>query len=71
MLSIKRTKELLNDKDVSDKKAEEIRDGFYVLTEIIFEKWRGERKRTEKSKGIRYLNIPRLLTQHCKIDETR
>lgn len=38
-ISIKRIKELLNDKSVSDKEAEEIRDSFRILAEIIFEKW--------------------------------
>jgi len=38
MLSIERTKELLNDPTLSDKEAEEIRDGLRDLAEIIYEK---------------------------------
>ncbi len=45
MLSIERTKQLINDPLLSDKEAEEIRDGFRALAEIIFETWREEKKR--------------------------
>jgi hypothetical protein len=51
MLSLERTKELLNDPRLSDKEIQEIRDGFYLLAEIIFEKWR-EEKKTDKTKSI-------------------
>jgi len=40
MLSIERVKELLNDQNISDQKAREIRDDFRSLAEIIFEQWR-------------------------------
>jgi signal-transduction protein with cAMP-binding, CBS, and nucleotidyltransferase domain len=43
MLSIERVKELLNDPKLSDKEIEEIRDGFYQLSELIFEQWQAER----------------------------
>lgn len=43
MLSIERVKELLNDPSLSDKEIEEIRDGFYQLSEIMFEQWQAER----------------------------
>ena len=43
MLTIERTKKLLNDPGVSDKEAKEIRDSFRVLAEIIFEKWQDEK----------------------------
>ena len=39
MLSIEKTKKILNSPDMSDEEAEKIRDGFYNLAEIIFEKW--------------------------------
>jgi len=45
MLSIERTKELLNDPTLSDKEAEEIRDGLRDLAEIIYEKWQEDRKK--------------------------
>lgn len=50
MLSLERTKELLNDSTFSDKEIEEIRDGFHSLAEIIFEKWKEDRKKERKSK---------------------
>lgn len=44
MLSLERTRELLDDPTLTDKEVQEIRDGFYLLAEIIFEKWREEKK---------------------------
>ena len=40
MLTIERTKALLMDPTLSDEAAEEIRDQFHWLAEVIFEKWR-------------------------------
>lgn len=39
MLSVERVKQLLNDPKLSDKEAEEIRDGFLILAEIIYDRW--------------------------------
>ena len=47
MLSIERVKELINDPRLSDKEIEEIRDGFYNLSELIFEQWNEERKKAK------------------------
>ncbi len=44
MLSLERAKELLNDPTLSDEEVLEIRDGFYQLSEIIFEKWQEDKK---------------------------
>ena len=44
MLSLERVKELVNDPSLCDEEIQEIRDGFYVLAEIIFEQWQLERK---------------------------
>jgi len=55
MLSIERVKELINDPSLSDKEIEEIRYGFYQLSEIMFEQWMEERKKakvSEKEKVI-------------------
>jgi hypothetical protein len=46
MLSVERVKELLNDPKLSDKEIEEIRDHMYMLTELIFEQWMEDRKKT-------------------------
>jgi len=46
MLTIERTKRLLNDQDITDEKAEQIRDDFYLLAEVIFEKWQKDREKT-------------------------
>ncbi len=45
MLSIEEMKKSLNDKSLSDKEVEEIRDGLYGLAEVIFEKWMQEKKK--------------------------
>ena len=55
MLSVERVKELINDPNLSDKEIEEIRDGFYQLSEIMFEQWNEERK---KAKSAQKENIP-------------
>lgn len=39
MLSVERVKELLNDPKLSDKEVEEVRDGFLILAEIIYDRW--------------------------------
>ena len=39
MLTIERTKELLNRTDLTDHQVEDIRDAFKRLAEIVFEKW--------------------------------
>jgi len=44
MLSIEETKKILGDKDMLDEEAQEIRDGFRNLAEIIYEKWEHEKK---------------------------
>jgi len=49
MLSVERVKELINDPKLSDKEIEEIRDGFYQLSEIIFEQWQAERIKAKKA----------------------
>ena len=38
MLSIKQVKELLKDKDISDKEAEKIRDACYEFVELALDK---------------------------------
>jgi len=58
MLSIKRTKELLNNPCISDKEAEEIRDGFRIFAEIIFEKWQEEKIQIGKLKDAQCSNTP-------------
>ena len=39
MISVERTKEILNDPNISDEAAEKIRDDFRIFAEMIFEKW--------------------------------
>jgi signal-transduction protein with cAMP-binding, CBS, and nucleotidyltransferase domain len=50
MLSIERVKELLKDHNLSDKEITEIRDGFYMLSEVIFEQWQAERAKAKAKK---------------------
>lgn len=49
MLSLERTKQLLNNPALSDEKVEEIRDAFRSLAEVIFEQWQMERPKNKKS----------------------
>ncbi len=53
MLSLERTKELLSDPSLTDEEIREIRDGFYLLAQIIFEKWK-EDKKTGKLNGLEH-----------------
>ena len=50
MLTTERVKELIDDPNISDKEIEEIRDGFYLLSEVIFEQWQAERIKAKKQK---------------------
>ena len=51
IISIEQTKKLLNDPTLSDEQAEEIRDGFRMLGEVIFDKWFEERKQGQHQQG--------------------
>jgi hypothetical protein len=53
MLSVERVKELVNDPKLSDKQIEEIRDGFFMLAEVIFEQWHAERIKAKKEKEVK------------------
>ena len=44
MLNIEEMRKSLDDKSLSDREVEEIRDGLYGLAEIIFEKWQQDKK---------------------------
>ena len=44
MLSVEKTKELIDDKNISDEEAKKIRDDIYELAEIIFEKYQADKK---------------------------
>ncbi len=46
MISIERVKELINDPSLTDEEIQEIRDGFHLLAEIIYEQWKIERERS-------------------------
>jgi len=52
MLTIARTKELLEDTSLSDEGAREIRDGLYNLAEIALESW--QNLQLAKSKNLCY-----------------
>jgi hypothetical protein len=45
MISIECAKELLDDPSLSDAEVEQIRDEFQSLVEIIFAKWKEERRK--------------------------
>ena len=44
MLSTQEVKRLLEDENLSDEEAAEIRDGFRILAEIAYEGWLAQRK---------------------------
>ena len=57
MLSVERVKEILKHRNLSDKEAEEIRDGFYELAKILLKQWQDESRtsgKLNKSENIRY-----------------
>ena len=58
MLSVERVKQLANDPTLSDKQIEEIRDGFYMLSQVIFEQWQAERNKAKEAgqKDIKKIN---------------
>ena len=60
MLSLERVKELLKDHNLSDKEIEEIRDGFYMLSEVIFEQWQAERTKAKAKKDNEKKEEPKI-----------
>lgn len=50
MIDLKRTKELLGDESMPDAEAKEIRECFYSIAELIFEKWSDERREEIKTR---------------------
>jgi hypothetical protein len=60
MLSVERVKELLNDPNLSDKEIAEIRDGFYMLSEVIFEQWQAERAKAKAKKDNEKKEEPKI-----------
>jgi len=51
MLSIERCRELIPDSDkYSDEEIEKIRDGFRDLAEVIFEKWKEDKRKESQEK---------------------
>ena len=50
MLTTERVKQLANDPTLSDKQIEEIREGFYMLSQVIFEQWQAERNKVKEAK---------------------
>lgn len=58
MLTTERVKQLANDPTLSDKQIEEIRDGFYMLSQVIFEQWQAERNKAKEAeqKDIKKIN---------------
>ena len=50
LLTIEQTKKILNNPELSDEQLTEIRDGYRLMAEVIFEKWIEERKALSKAK---------------------
>jgi len=52
MVSIERTKKLLNNPKLTDAEVEKIRDIFHALSEIIFERWIIEKNKKIESSDL-------------------
>jgi len=50
MLSLERVRQLIPDPNLTDEQLLEIRDQFYTLCEIIYEKWRAEKDQERLSR---------------------
>lgn len=61
MLSVEDIKKILGDAVRDDKEAEEIRDGFRDLAELIFEKWLSEKRQKNENSKLSNNWIPRYL----------
>lgn len=48
MLSLEETKKILNNPDITDEEALEVRDHFYTLAELVFEKWQQDHKKAHR-----------------------
>lgn len=46
LLTVEDTKKILNKPELTDEEATEIRDGYRLMAEVIFDKWLGERRTT-------------------------
>lgn len=50
MLSVEQVKKILSEQNPSDKEAEEIRDGFRALAEVIYENWENKNNKSNNIK---------------------
>ena len=57
LLSIEETKKILNDPKLSEEQLTEIRDGYRLMAEVIFDKWIGERRASNKTGIVGETNI--------------
>jgi DNA-binding winged helix-turn-helix (wHTH) protein len=44
LLTVEQTREILKDPELTDEQLTEIRDGYRLMAEVIFDKWLSERK---------------------------
>lgn len=47
MITVEETRRLIGNASMTDKEAEEVRDSFRILAEIIFEQWTSEIKKKQ------------------------
>ena len=57
MLSLERVRQLIPDPNLSDEQLLEIRDQFYSLCEIIYERWRAEKDQERLSRQKRLNDV--------------
>ncbi len=52
LLSIAETKKILNNQTLTDEQLTEIRDGYRLMAEVIFDKWIGEKRTSNKTEIV-------------------
>ncbi len=61
LLSIEETKKILNNPTLTEEQLTEIRDGYRLMAEVIFDKWIGEKRASNKT-GI--VSETKIINEH-------
>lgn len=63
LLSIEETKKILNNPSLTEEQLTEIRDGYRLMAEVIFDKWVEDRRASNK---IQVTNEIKIINEHKK-----
>ena len=55
LLTVEQTREILKDPTLTDEQLTEIRDGYRLMAEVIFDKWLSERKTKAKINDKKFI----------------